>query len=183
MPSYDNFGSADKTSSGAAMPLPALALPIISALGQGLQGYLQNKGQQQQQQQQAEQIEIQKRRLQYERAQQLRGNAMEDAQGHALNPIRSNLYASLAQRLGLPAGTFAFGAGAPQQNAPHRAAPGMPPVAGADPFNAQAYSEGGDYQSAIAMADKLAMNPFTRSVAEKLRLHAQQQYRQAMGGG
>lgn len=156
MPTITNFGSPDKSPTGSAMPFP-LAIPIITALGQGLQGYLQNKGQQNQQQQQQELLKVQQRRLQYERGQQLRDNARQDAQGSALNPVRANLYTALAQRLGLPAHSLAFGAPPAAAGAPRSAGP-APAMPGMDRFSQQAAGEQTyqDQMDAIAQIEETA---------------------------
>lgn len=166
------------------MPV-GLAIPIITALGQGLQSYFANKSQNQQQQNQNESIDMQRQRLLMERAQQLRGNAMQDAQNSALNPVRANLFASLAPRLGLSASAFAVGhaPSAPGRTAmPSQMTPaGQATSAPSDPYTAQAQSEG-EYSRVMAEADRLAQNPFTRNIADQLRQQARMKYPQLAGG-
>lgn len=93
------------------MTAASVALPLISMFASGLSGYLGNRNANQQQQMAQDALSVQQQRLLQDRAQQLRGNAQDDAQARAVNPMRQQLFSALSQRLGLPAGSLQFGQG------------------------------------------------------------------------
>jgi hypothetical protein len=184
------------------MPLPALLIPALMAGGTALQAVQGNRQMNQQQGQQRELMEIQRQRLMMERAQQLRGNAQEDAQATALNPARANLFAQLGARLGLPAGTMQFAQrGTPVQRGPApgqrdmgmrtpqtQALPGQPSWVGNDAYSRQAFAQQ-SLQDANASADAFAgvsgISAIRRSMerqAAQARARAESQFGAAARG-
>jgi hypothetical protein len=103
-------------------------IPILMAAQAAAQAAQSNNQQRRANSQQDEALEIQRMRFAQDQAQQMRDNSRQDAQGAALNPMRSNVYAALAQRLGLPPGALDFNLQQPPRG--RSGAPTMPGALG-----------------------------------------------------